>query len=107
MEGSGLVSCRALVLSEEQKTAESGLTVPGPPALRRLGNWNHSEPGYPQTMPGQGPGCWGYSQAGRGLVVELEDLESPRDLQWGIEGTRAASGSLFEGWVKVRRSLSG
>ena len=39
--------------------------------------------------------------------MELEDLESPRDLQWGVGGTRAASGSLFEGWVKVRRCLLG
>ena len=46
-------------------------------------------------------------QAGRGLVMQLEDLESPRDLHWGMGGTRAASGSLFEGWVKVRRCLSG
>lgn len=39
--------------------------------------------------------------------MQLEDLESPRDLHWGMGGTRAASGSLFEGWVKVRRCLSG
>lgn len=39
--------------------------------------------------------------------MELEDLERARDLRWQMGRTRAASGSLFEGWVKVRRCLSG
>ena len=37
MEGSGLVSCKVLVLSGEQKTAESGLRVPGPPTIGEAG----------------------------------------------------------------------
>lgn len=32
--------------------------------------------------------------------MELEDLERARDLRWQMGRTRAASGSLFEGWVQ-------